>query len=91
LTFPYLKLSNQNPTANQIKGEIVEVVISVEGMTCIGCEFNVENAVNTLDGIIQVKANYQKGEVYVKFEKGKVTVDEIVNAINKSGYKARNP
>jgi len=38
-----------------------------------------------------VKADYQKGQVYVKFEKDKVTVDEIVEAINKSGYRATKP
>lgn len=31
-------------------------------------------------------ADYKKGEVYVKFERGKTDVDEIVKAINKAGY-----
>ncbi|MGB9856261.1 MAG: mercuric transporter MerT family protein [Caldisericum exile] len=88
IAFPYLNLSNQNSANNQTGGEIVELTLFVEGMTCSGCEFNVENAVGKLDGIIKVKANYQKGDVYVKFEKDKVTVDKIVEAINKSVYRA---
>lgn len=88
VAFPYLNLSNQNPTSNQIKMEIVETMIPVEGMTCSGCEFNVENAVKKLGGIVQVKADYQKGEVYIKYEKWQVTVDSIIDAINKAGYKA---
>jgi len=50
---------------------------------------DVENAVKKLNGVLEADANYQKGEVYVKFEKGKVTVEEIIEAISKAGYKAR--
>ncbi len=91
LAFPYLKLSNTNPIGNAIESEIVEITIPVYGMTCSGCEYNVESAVKKLDGIIKVKADYQKGEVYIKFEKDKVTVDKIVEAINKAGYRATKP
>ncbi len=88
LASPYINLSNQSPVSNPTEGKIVEIIIPVKGMTCAGCEFNVENAVKKLDGIIQVKANYQKGECYVKLEKGKVTIEDIVKAINNTGYKA---
>ncbi len=91
LASPYLNLSNRSQASNSRGSEISEVIIKVEGMTCAGCEFNVENAVKKLDGIMGVKASYQKGEVYIKFEKGKVSIDNIVEAINKVGYKATRP
>lgn len=93
LAFPYLVgLSRPSSVSNQSNEiAIMEVTIPVEGMTCSGCEFNVENAIKKLGGIMQVKADYQKGEVYVKFEGGKVNVDDIVEAINKTGYKAELP
>ena len=69
----------------------MEITILVEGMKCTGCENTVENAVKNLDGIIQVKADHQKGEVFVKFEEGKVDVEKIVETINKTGYRATNP
>ncbi len=62
-------------------------IIPVEGMTCSGCELNIEKAVKKLDGIIKVKADHQKGEVNIKFEKGKVNINDMVKAINKTGYK----
>ena len=87
--FPYLiGLSNSGASIAQANGEVSEVIIPVEGMTCSGCEFNVENAVKKLDGITEAKADHQKGEVYVKSQKGKVHVDDMVEAINKAGYKA---
>ncbi|MCL5774515.1 MAG: mercuric transporter MerT family protein [Firmicutes bacterium] len=91
LVFPYLHLSNHNPTSNQVTGEIVETAIHVEGMTCSGCEFNVENAVNKLKGIIQVRADYQHGKVYVKYEKEKVTLNDLKETIRKAGYRTLAP
>ncbi len=70
-----------------MKGEISEVMIPAEGMTCSSCEFNIENAVKKLDGIVKVKANHQKGEVNIKFAKDKVNINDMVKAINKTGYK----
>lgn len=88
MVFPQLVGSlNTSSGNNHMKGEISEVIIPVEGMTCSGCEFNIENAVKKLDGIIKVKADHQKGEVNIKFEKGKININDLVKAINKSGYK----
>lgn len=95
LAFPYLKpyfaLSDSSFVSTQAVRNITEVIIPVGGMTCSGCEFNIENAVKKLDGIIQVKADHQKGEVYIKFEKEKVIVEKILEAINNTGYKATKP
>jgi len=88
MAFPTLVGSlNTSSGNNQMKGEISEVIIPVERMTCSDCEFNIENAVKKLDGIIKVKADHQKGEVIIKFEKGKVNINDMVKSINKSGYK----
>jgi len=91
IAFPYLNLSSQNPLSERKGKEIVEVTIPVEGMTCFGCEFNVESAVKKLNGISQAKADHQKGKVHVKFEIGQVTVDRILEVIDKAGYKATKP
>lgn len=88
LAFPQLVgLLNSSFGIDQMKGEISEVTITVKGMTGSGYEFNIENSVSKLDGIIMVKADYKKGKVDIKFEKGKVNINDIVEAINKSGYK----
>jgi copper chaperone CopZ len=88
LAFPHLVGSlNTSSGSDQMKGEISEVRITVEGMTGSGCEFNIEGAVKKLDGIIMVKADYKKGEVIVKFEKGEANVDDMIEVINRTGYK----
>ncbi len=88
MAFPSLVGSlNTSSGNNHMKGEISEIIIPVEGMTCSGCEFNIENAVKKLDGILKVKADHQKGEVNIMFAKSKVNINDMVKAINKSGYK----
>ncbi len=88
MAFPHLVGSLITSSGNhQMKGEISEVIIFVERMTCSSCEFNIENAVKKLDGIIKMKADHKKGEVNIKFEKDKVNRNDMVKAINKTGYK----
>ena len=67
------------------------VVIPVTGMTCGGCCVPVETAVKKLDGIVGAKADYEKGQATVTYEKDKVTVEKIVEAINTTSFKASMP
>lgn len=64
-----------------------EVAYSVKGMTCSGCEVHIESAVNKLDGILEVKADYEKGMTRVKYDTTKVTHKDIEDAVRKTGYK----
>jgi copper chaperone CopZ len=67
-----------------------KVAISVSGMSCGSCCTKVETAVAALDGVVRVKADYQKGVALVIYEKDKVNVDKIVEAINtKTSFKAK--
>lgn len=79
------------PKCAEAKGLVKEVVIPVEGMTCPGCEANVERAVRKLRGVIYVKADHRKGEVRMKFEKGSVKLEDMIEAIRRAGYKASRP
>ena len=56
-------------------------------MTCTGCEVHIESEVNKLEGIIEVKANHEKGNTIVKYDKTKVANNEIEDAVRKTGYK----
>ncbi len=60
---------------------------AIKGMTCNGCASHVENEVNKLPGIIAVKASYENSSATVEFDQSKVSLSEIEDAINKTGYK----
>jgi len=69
---------------------IQEVKFNVNGMTCSSCEEHVKHAVNGLPGILKVTANYEEGSAIVQFDDSKTSKDEIVKAIDATGYKVKN-
>ena len=92
MAFPYINWSSGAMTAGEANFEaLTEVTIPVEGMTCNSCNTAVEMAVGKLEGVKQVKADYIKKQAVVKFNEQKIEVNDIVDAINKLGYKVVTP
>ncbi len=60
----------------------------VTGMTCGGCEAAVRMAVNRLEGITEVEASYEEGKATVTYDATTAKPEDIINAIEKLGYKA---
>lgn len=58
--------------------------ISVTGMSCGGCEENVETALQNLDGVNRVDADHESDTVDVVLEDG--SVDDVSAAIEQAGY-----
>tara|TARA_Y100001933_G_scaffold46972_1_gene44879 strand:- start:7869 stop:8501 length:633 start_codon:yes stop_codon:yes gene_type:complete len=93
LAFPYyshLFYPNSNIEKQVVyvsENNVGELNYSIQGMTCAGCEAHIEHEVNQLNGILEVDANYETSSAFIKYDKGKVTPDEIASAIAKPGYK----
>ena len=82
----------ENETAEQqLPDGQTRVVIPVTGMTCGGCCIPVEAVVKKLDGVVDAKADYEKGLATVTYENDKVSVKKIVEAINTTSFKASLP
>ncbi len=67
--------------------DIQMVTFDVKGMTCNGCASHVENDVNKLPGIVKVDAVYEEATAKVEFDQTKVSLAQIEEAINNTGYK----
>ncbi|GAB4380194.1 MAG: hypothetical protein Kow0075_11340 [Salibacteraceae bacterium] len=67
--------------------DLQTVTFEVEGMTCNGCATHVENDVNKLPGIVKVEASYEDGIARVEYDRSKVSLEQIEQAINGTGYK----
>lgn len=65
------------------------VEIKVEGMACGHCEIAVQDAVRKLPGIKKVKANKGKKQAKAEYDETQVTLAQIVDAINATGYEAK--
>ena len=59
--------------------------ISVTGMSCNGCEQNVETALRNLDGVNRVEADHEADTVEVVLEEG-ASNDDVNAAIEQAGY-----
>ena len=61
----------------------MSTTLSVDGMSCTGCEYNVESAVSALPGCQSVEADHDAGTVIVE---GDVDKQALREAIDDSGY-----
>ncbi|NOZ56106.1 MAG: heavy-metal-associated domain-containing protein [Calditrichaeota bacterium] len=68
------------------KGAAEKIVLQVEGMTCTGCEAKVERALQKIEGVQSVDADYKTGKVVVQV-KGKVDKEALRKAVDKTGFK----
>lgn len=58
--------------------------IKVEGMTCNHCKMNVEKGIEKIDGVKEVSANINNGEVLIEGEK--YDLEKIQKEVNDLGY-----
>jgi len=66
---------------------IQTATFTIRGMTCAGCEGHVNSELANVPGVNQSVTSYEKRNSVVRFDKTKVTVEELRTAIAKTGYK----
>jgi len=69
------------------EGEQVE--LEIEDMSCANCAQSVEKALDALDGAKEANVNFGSEKAYVEYDSQKISVDEMIKAIEKVGYGAR--
>ncbi len=65
-------------------------VFEIEGMTCSACSAKVEKTVSKLQGMYAVRVNLLTNSMHARFDDSVLSVDDIISAIEKSGYKANS-
>lgn len=61
-------------------------VLSVQGMTCGGCEKNIEFALCALAGVEAVQADHRTGKITITFDSAVTSSDRVREAIEDIGY-----
>jgi Cu+-exporting ATPase len=64
------------------------VVIRIEGMHCHKCELAIQRALTQYPGVHEVEVDFASGQASVLFDRGTVTVGQLMDAVNHAGYKA---
>ncbi len=62
-----------------------EINFKIEGMECTGCERRIQNAVSSISGVEEVKANHENGTVKV-IATDSTDVDKIRDKISNLGF-----
>lgn len=74
--FPVAKVSNEK-----------RFDFKIHGMGCESCTLEVDNEISKVNGVLNYHTTFKPQSSIVKIDANKTSVDSIVSAINKTGYK----
>lgn len=92
LAFPsysHIFYPNSNTSGVVVDQDQTEIKLGdfkIKSMTCTGCEEHVKHAVSGLNGVLETTVSHKNANAQVKFDARIVSVEEITEAINKTGY-----
>ena len=66
----------------------VTTEIKVSGMTCGACAISVRSALTKVKGVKSADVSNEKGLATVVYDDGLVTKQQLLDAVNKTGFKA---
>lgn len=66
----------------------VHTILRAEGFSCPSCVDKIEKMVGRLKGVERVKVHFASARIEVDHDPNVVSVDDIVAAVAKAGYKA---
>jgi mercuric transport protein len=78
------QVSNTQSSESTVK----KVTLKVEGMSCASCPATVKSALKRLPGVISADVSYKEKKATISYYDGKVTVEEMIKAIEDAGYHA---
>lgn len=64
-------------------------MLRAEGFSCPSCVSKIEKRVGRMDGVENVKVHFASSRIEVDHDPAIASVDDIVAAVGKAGYKAR--
>jgi copper chaperone CopZ len=86
-SFSHVFYPEAKTNTNLLKVGNIEIVdLGIKGMTCTGCEEHIKHAISELPGFVEANADYKTGTAIIKIDTTKITVNELVDAVNQTGY-----
>lgn len=66
----------------------IKKTFTIDGMHCSACAMNIDFDLEDLKGVKSAKTNYAKQLTEVEFDEALLKVEDIIQAIKKTGYNA---
>ena len=63
-----------------------KTILTVKGMTCMGCVKSVRNVLEPIPGVAGVDIVLDNGEVAISYDAAKAGIDQFKTAIQDAGY-----
>jgi Cu+-exporting ATPase len=63
-------------------------LIRIEGMHCHKCEQSIQRTLMDHPGVREVEVDFPTGQASVLFDRGSVTIKQLMDSINAAGYHA---
>ena len=63
-------------------------LIRIEGMHCHKCEQAIRKVLQRLPGVHEVEVDFNSGQASVLFDRGSVTVGQLMQSVTEAGYRA---
>ena len=76
---------------NQLSNGLSRIVVSVDGLSCVACEIPVRHALRRIDGVKAIYVSAATKTATVDYEPAKTNPEQLVAAINSTGYRASLP
>ena len=70
------------------KNVSARISLSLSGMHCASCAGIIERSLKKLPGVTQANVNFAAEKALVVFDETKLSVEDLINAVKKAGYKA---
>lgn len=83
--------ASNNGDDEKTKSVAQKITLDIKGMTCSGCEYSVESALKKVEGVKKVDADAGNAIAVVEYDPKVAKVEKMVEAVNKTGYKATAP
>ena len=86
-----LSLATSAALAASAAPVVKETTLTVRRMICSSCATAVEKALRGTDGVQEVTIDTMNDKVRVKYDERKLTPQQLVEVVKKSGYQASWP
>ncbi|HET9061388.1 MAG TPA: heavy metal translocating P-type ATPase [Acidimicrobiales bacterium] len=80
---PATSAAEASPTREQVE-------LAIGGMTCASCAARIEKKLNKLEGV-NATVNFASEHAAVAFDPGRVSLDQVIGAVEAAGYQASLP
>jgi len=78
----------QDRFVKQDDGDLSEVSLILEGITCAACIWLNERYLSSLQGVVDVQINYASHRARIRWDDAQIKLSEIIEAVSRIGYLA---